>query len=579
MVGARITGWGALLLCAQLLCFASIAEAKSAPAPDAAKVVVRGRTLADALEIACQPAWAQPKKLRPVVLIFDVTPNMKAATERIGAALAELTKRERKAKGWRVARLGAKPGKARPEASELGGHIPDVVSRSIEGRSTVALLRQTLASIRKYSVVVYLADWRFEDDFELEALIKDLSKKKVTFSVVGSEAAFGRGWDDGIKRTEDLLASDKSRGGDREHFGDIGRNPFAGSDDAPWHGGEVALPGIPYLWSWNHWKTELSDYDWYNSDLVSREDKDAEMSHTNMPLPSGFGPYGLMRAAGVTDGRYVLAGWGTGGRRNVKYDYARCNLFAPDLRAREAIRKDLKRNRYLRATLAAWHILLEAGDDLIEIRPPFDARLKTPSSVDTFFQSGGVGFIWDNKAEYRQFAKAAPVAVKVLDRAIKRLDKGLKGDDVPEHLRRYHADAQVLAHICRVVRFELRECLSLELPKDLWAKGGRPGILRLAWVRPGRDPDNPRLRSSAQIWDEATANALLAERSDLLRRLRGTPWGEQIAINEINYATANWWDKTKPGEYLKGSRRKPKPPPPKRPGGGSSGGGPTTGGG
>ena len=44
---------------------------------------------------------------------------------------------------------------------------------------------------------MYLCDWRFEDDFQVDALAADLAERKIVLSVVGTEAAFGRAWTDG----------------------------------------------------------------------------------------------------------------------------------------------------------------------------------------------------------------------------------------------------------------------------------------------------------------------------------------------------------------------------------------------
>lgn len=250
-----------------LLCVATPADAKKyAPGPDATQVVVRGRTLAEALEIACQPAWENPKKLRSVVLIFDATPALKAAATRIGDAFKELAKRDCKAKDWRTARLGAKVGKSSRRVSELPKRLRFVLSKPPQESSTFGMLRSTLKSVRKGAVVVYLADAHFEDDAGLEGVVAELSRKKATLSVIGGEAAFGHAWDDGIKRDEHQFSKNRTRGNHPYYFNDIGRNPFASSDPLPWHGGETAFPALPYEWGWRGWETRFSDYN-FSTDL------------------------------------------------------------------------------------------------------------------------------------------------------------------------------------------------------------------------------------------------------------------------------------------------------------------------
>ena len=564
-----------------LLLAANTVEAKkAAPGPDATQVIVRGRKLVDALEIACQPAWSDPKKRRPVVVIVDATETMKSAEERLITAFEALDERgAAAAKSWRFARLGSKPGKT-GKLSDVAKRLKALFSKSVKGVSTAALLRASVKSAPKGAVIVYLADARFEDDCQLETLIKDLRRKKATFSVLGGEAAFGRAWDDGIKPLGHP-PEDTERGSDVWYFDDVGRNPFASSHDAPWHGGESAFPGMPYRWSWSHWETAFNDYDWSIAGL-GHDDSDKKKTHTEYPLPAAFGPYGLMRAAGVTGGRYALMGWGPAGRRNVKYDYARCNLIPPDLRARADILRDVKRNKYLRATIAAWHTLLEAGDDIVDHTPPLEQNMKTARAIErTLRRDLGVRYIWESPKEQAGLLKGAPEAIEILTRAMKRLDEALQVQgDVPADLRRYEADARLLRHACHVTRFQLQETLlaCAELPKDLWKKkkGGRPGIVSPDWVVPGRDPDKPAFRNKP--WDPDAAKRVLAERNELLLRFAGTPWGEQVAMNSIQTGEPNWWEDIPPTKYKKEKGKRPEPPP-TRPGGGSSGGGPTTGGG
>ena len=551
------------------------AKKPKAPPPDAAKVVVRGRSLADALQITCQPAWADADNLRPVILVFDVTEAMQASQDRIEDALDELE--ERRTKDWQFVRLGAKPTETGDDQSDVSTRLTALFSKPLEGKSTVELLRQTLRGASPDTVLVYLADERFEDDCELEALIRDLGKKQATISVIGREAAFGHAWDDGIKPFELRISDEPSpRGGDKWHFGDVGRNPFRSSHRAPWHGGESAFPGIPYRWK-GHWETAFNDYDWSFADM-SHDERDGEYSNTKQSLPAGFGPYGLMRAAGVSGGRYCLVAWRDGGRRNVKYDYSRCNLFAPDLRSRKEILRD-KKNPFLRATMAAWHALLEANDNLIDITPPLSRNARGPrkikylESLDTT-----LWYIWKTPGMRDEFTKAAGLVLTTLDRALEPLDKALDVErDVPAHLRRYEADALLMRHICRIARFEVRE--SLRASKDLAPrarrKGASPGVTHRDWVKAGRDADKPKIDTKYEPWDEETGRRLLAERNELLRRFAGTPWGEQIGLNAIRASEPNWWGDPERSKHKK--RKKPKAPPAAP--GGSSSGGPSTGGG
>ncbi len=184
-------------------------------------------------------------------------------------------------------------------------------------------LHKTLANHTEAGAIVYLADWHFEDDQRPEGLLDRLKARKQTFSVVGSEAAFGRGWNDGFAWT--------GRGGvRRSHW----QEPVEGAGRAPWHGGDTAYNHVPHRFGGPGWQTEFPIRMEGRENLLQRLRKGQleRPSMTALPLPSAFGPYALSRICQQTGGRYVLWSWNRAGRNNVTYDYAlrtvRARIFA-----------------------------------------------------------------------------------------------------------------------------------------------------------------------------------------------------------------------------------------------------------
>jgi len=201
-----IPGFGALLFALALLSPSAALGADAAP-PQANRVIVRGRTqLVDALEAAIGPA-SKPEhgptitsgQGPSVLFILDVTPYTAARGGDLVAALAALEARCPGPGRWSFARLGEKPCKAFARPTALGPIVRASLSKDTDVGATLPALARTLElRARKGGRVVYLADWHFEDDQRPEGLLDRLKARKQTFSVVGSEAALGRGWNDGF---------------------------------------------------------------------------------------------------------------------------------------------------------------------------------------------------------------------------------------------------------------------------------------------------------------------------------------------------------------------------------------------
>lgn len=578
-------------------------SAPDAGGPRADLVVLRGsRDLAAAVSAAVGPAGGAEGARRCVVLILDVTENTAKAGPQLAEALERLAATNPAPGAWSIARLGEPVGPALPGPDRLRPLLQPLLARPTPVLSTVAALRQTLASVRTpRCAVVYLADWRFDDDEHLEAFVTALSRGEHTFSVVGSEAAFGRAFNDGFREASDRWAS-KAAGQEQPYEPGIGRDPFGpGEPLEPWHGGDTTHPGRPYRWAAPWWKSEFSPGDLEPSGAGTRAPleelarrlpgfaggggaaPEPGAAFRRVPLPSAFGPYGLMRAAATSGGRYVLWSWNPAGRAGVTYDYGRCNLFAPDLRARDAVRGSLSRDPCASACVEGWHALLEVEGALLEQTAPL-TRSFGAQALEVTRPLEALRLTWTRKAERDAFVKAADDLRAALDQAARALDQGLarEADAAPRHA----ADARLFRHVVEVARFEVGEAQAAAraVPAADFEEGAAVTLREEPWIRPGRDPERIETTTALPL-DAAAAERVRAARAEHLRRFAGTPFGEEVALNPVLTFRAERVDLQpltgllpgsgrSPGES-KGAPKVPTPPAP-RPGAGSGGGAPST---
>jgi len=458
---------------------------------------VRGqRDLAQALRAALGDATE-------VLVVVDATPYVRGQTESIGIALQELGRAGR----FRLAALGERPGPAAESSGALTPQLANALGETRRHASTFDALRRTLGSVRG-GAVVYLADWHFEDDEHAEAFLKQLRGRGVRFSVVGSEAAFTRGWLDGFTWTGEADQPDR-----------IGKNPWrTGKKNAPWHGGDTAYPHLPHRFSGMGWETEFARPPSRADEALKErlgEEMPAEDAFRRYPLPSAFGPYALSRVCAETGGRYVLWSWNRSGRAQVTYDYGRCELFAPDLRSRAEIRSDVARRPIARALNRAWHALLGRDVDAVGVTPTLAENHATGQAMESRRKTPTLSTSWLDKNAHAEFLRRAESTLGALADAIRILDEAIgKAPEQPDPVdRRYVADAELLSFILAKQRFELEAAVAIakDVPDDAWKDDTFPALQR-ATAQPA--PIHARQKALAQ-------------------RLRGTPFGEQIRRNEI----------------------------------------------
>jgi hypothetical protein len=600
----------------------------------ASEVVVRGKTTLDLAIRAAVPPTAAGAPAPLVAIVVDVTPNVVQRGNSLMSTLRRLRDDPGFAREIRLTAIGRSLGAAADSPVEFTRDIAAALEAETPVLNTMSELRKSLASLRGPAVAVYVCDWRFEDDFHVDALAAELVRREIVLSVVGTEAAFGRAWTDGSVGPADCIAGRTPITG--EYFPGIGRSPFGKPvADAPWHGGDAAYPPVPYRFHEFLWRTEFqkparqvvlgappdvapggmdepveppgddpamgepAEEPETPEDLGARLGlpslADLADSARTYPIPSGFGPYGLMRLAAVTGGRYVLWSWNPGGRARVTYDYGRCNLFGPDLRARERILLEIRTDPLAAATLAAWHALL-AADGVVEQTPPLEKDGRTARAIDDVHASTDFSFIWPNLSQWKQFRKSlarsqTPVATarRLLETALSS-QKEADGDVG----RRRQADALLLLFTVQVLEFELNELdlATRDVKPDLWRttpKGKTPGVGSRDFIRGAANPLEElgfEIGSAmdAPALDPAAGDRITKARKQHLERFRGTPFAAQVELADISTYRVVEWEEGKaptrggsPSESggVKPGAGLPSPPP----GAGSTGGGaPTTGG-
>ena len=513
------------------------------------------------------------------LFILDATPYTRGQITEIGIAMQSMQRQGR----FRIALLGAKPSASHLAPGALTPELPRLLAETKRPLSTFAALKKTLAGYREKGTIVYFADWHFEDDQKPEGVLAQLKGRGQRFCVIGSEAAFGRGWLDGY-----------SRFGEEEHIDRVGKNPWkAEKGKIPWHGGETAYNHLPHRFSGAGWETEFARG--FNraanpENLLERikEFKPQEGGLRRYPLPSAFGPYALSRLCAATNGRYVLWSWNRAGRSSVNYDYARCDRFAPDLRARSAIRKDVAKRPLARALNRAWHIIADRQANLARVTPSLGENNATPQAQRPAPRGKSLNFAWPGRPARDEFVSHAETTLKYIQRALKVLDRPIRRavTDTDAIDRRYLADAHLLQHILQVQGFSLSEAIARarKVPDDAWEEDSFefPGLRRETYIPAGPEPK----ALNRKLADPKAGEALLARRKALLQRYRGTPFGEQISRNKVSvYRVETIKGLGKPGDG-KGNLGStpsfsdtPRPTQPTAPSGGSSGGsGPTSGG-
>lgn len=604
------------------------------PLRSASEVVVRGKKTLELAIRAAMPTAAPGAPAPLVAFVVDVTPNVVKRGEVLRSTLARLRADAAFAREIRMTPIGRSLTSAAKSLDEFNKDVTAVLKKETPVVNTMLELRKSLAPLHEPAVAVYVCDWRFEDDFQVDALAADLAEHKIILSVVGTEAAFGRAWTDGSVDVADLIVGRTPIGGD--YFPGIGRSPFGKPvADTPWHGGDSAYPALPYRFCEFLWMTEfqkpskrifgaapevppggMDDPTRPNpkadpgmedpapeepetpEDLGARvglpSTAEIEDAARKYPIPSSFGPYGLMRLAALTGGRYVLWSWNPGGRARVTYDYGRCNLFGPDLRSRERILAEVATDPLLAAMLGAWHALL-AADGIVDHTPPLEKDGKTAHAVDDVHGGSDFNWSWEHLSDWKLLRKAIARSLPPVTAARQLLEKALAQTKEAESDtdRRRRADAQLFLFTTQVLEFELHELdlatrgvkpeLWRTMPKDKVPGAGSRDFIRGKANRLDELGIGHVSGQDDAALDPGAGDRIKKVRQEHIERFKGTPFAAQVELSDISTFRIVEWEVGKPPSRGSspsesgGGKTNPTTPTPPPGTGSGSGAGPTTG--
>jgi hypothetical protein len=244
-----------------------------------------------------------------------------------------------------------------------------------------------------------------------------------------------------------------------------------------------------------------------------------------------------MRACAETGGHYYLFSFNPFGRTDLEYDYARCNLFAPDLRSRREILADAQRRPLARALMKAWRTLGSRKAAVASITAPFSAG-GAPAEMREVEANDTLVWAWCRKELHEYFLRIAREHLEVLDDAARTLDSALAAPKAADGIdRRYRADAELLRHIVAIYRFETRESIAAAqtVKPDAWEdKKTCPGIAQEVWIARGGDPERVRTADHLGAWQPEGGKKIAEARRAFLRKYRGTPFGEIVARNAVH---------------------------------------------
>ncbi len=436
-----------------VLLVSSLVAAQGTAPTTSDQIVIRGQSKLDsALRVALGSALEERPTQTSILLVVDVTPYVQLAEVDFRDALLGLDAVAPAGSSWRIAALGASPSEPVGAPGSLAGVLGRTIAEETRAPSTFAALRKTLSRFgSENATIVYLADWHFEDDTDLEDFVAELRRRRQRLSVVGTEACFNHAWNDGFFPPN--RGQRNALGRSELYDAAIGRSPFGTNPpEAPWRGGDVAAPRHPWHLHGAWWNTRFHPpvvldgatdglADAYGRRRASAKDA-AESKRLEdlgerlraladpsapllFPLPSSFPPYALARVVAETRGRYVLWSWNPGGRTDVVYDAERCDAFPPDLRSRAEILADSRRQPIARAIYEAWNRI--AADDVIvgRVTSPIDDRLEKGVPLAEPLGRLFLGFGWQKPSDRPLFIANAEKTIVALDEAIARLDRAL----------------------------------------------------------------------------------------------------------------------------------------------------------
>lgn len=251
-----------------------------------------------------------------------------------------------------------------------------------------------------------------------------------------------------------------------------------------------------------------------------------------VPVASGFGPYGLMRAAGSTGGCYVLWRWGDARSSDADaYDAAKCDELAPDLRARSLIFAELTSRPRARALLNAWSLMSVSKPALCRATAPMWAGLPVPIEYQP--AEIALGVFKSSSDRDRKVVRLAEFAARLARvRDVLAADAASSGAVTDAVDRRLEADVRLLLLALDADRFQMEELVgwAKAVPDEAWSKGDTASVSLRPEIYISERDGAP---ASVPLHDPAAGARFVVARKEFLDRYRGTPFGAIVQRNTI----------------------------------------------
>ncbi len=483
-----------------------------------AEVYERGRDFRDAVRFVARDlalrAEARPEAgAGALMLVIDPTPSLVPRLKQLAAAIESVAAEG--PPGLAIGVLGCGADRLRPDPDPARARVALEALAAIPVPGTKNLLRATrdaAAELRRtrgpLAICLVTADGGDAED-DVEATREALLDGGVAFYAIAPEAGFERAWQ------ETFVPRNVPALGLVERFEP---EPGSGDHDSLFYDGDVALGLVPY-----GWELDLAQLEF----LWQRPPR--------YPVPSGFGYWAPASLAFSTGGRYFVTDFsatGSAAKRQASpvYDPGRLARFAPDLRPRARVLKDLDKDARARVIVRIWEHLADEACPVLQtlgslemvggglgLRPQRPVRSLQPLTVWYEEMDDVRRAIAHATARLERVNQALQWWAEVDGRARTPSDRQ---DPLSE---RVEADFQLLGTLLQQVRFHwLERVAALRRIKPLHV------TYRRARLVPRLIAEGFERRPEARDLDDRERNLALAElwlrRMRLRSRYGGTPW-------------------------------------------------------
>ncbi len=516
-----------------------------------------------------------------LVLVVDPTTSLLPELAEMAAALPDVVSEG--PRGLQVGVLGASAEWTAPgPASAASGALTVLRMAPLDGpKNLLDAVREAAerlpspAPCPRAILLVSREGGDGEDDVETT---RDLLRERgVAFYSVCREAGFERPWDLDFEPVEvpDLGLTQRWNPLPRRHAkGEL------------FYGCEVAFGLVPCHWELRAAPFAQAEFTWGGT--------------KRFPVPSGFGYYALATLSWSSGGRCFVYNFRAPGARGKSqdphvelYDLGFLNLFAPDLRPRSDVLKDLEKDPRAKMILKIWELLSDEEAAVILDKPSLEKGSSglSPRPLMPVRSVLDIEPILETEEHLQTSKEVANEHLKRIEKALDMWKTEVRKDVPPprEPLgRRIEADFDLLGFQLLKMRFhwgEVMAAYSRITPDDV---DGRHRTIVLPFpIAMGAVPPKERITLGDPLRETMLKEAMATGRH-VTDKYRGTPWA--LVVEKGGFFSASpHTDDIRPyapppreppsGESEKPPPKPPPPPPPppkgERPS--SAGDGPTTG--